>query len=184
MLSAIRVRPARWPDDVGQVATIDGSYTTDRVYRLQRDELAFRLIPEAVDPPIAKTYPLPDPDRLRGLPHVAVAEHSGSLVGVVGLELSEWNQRLVIDTIYVSAGVRGRGVGRALIASAVEFARASGIRCIWLETQTSNYPAVQFYRRCGFQFVGLDDRLYDPADRRYFLDAETAIFFALDLATA
>jgi ribosomal protein S18 acetylase RimI-like enzyme len=59
--------------------------------------------------------------------------------------------------------------------SVVAFAVAEGSRCVWLETQASNYPAIQFYRRLGFGLCGLDERFYGPAS------PDTALFFARDL---
>jgi ribosomal protein S18 acetylase RimI-like enzyme len=47
-----------------------------------------------------------------------------------------------------------------------------------VETQNTNYPAIQFYQRYGFKLCGLDERLYDPATQSI---EETALFFALDL---
>lgn len=37
-------------------------------------------------------------------------------------------------------------------------------RCVWVETQTVNYGAVQFYRSMGFEWCGFDTSLYDPSD--------------------
>jgi ribosomal protein S18 acetylase RimI-like enzyme len=50
---------------------------------------------------------------------------------------------------------------------------------VWLETQNTNYGAIQFYRRVGFQCCGLDLSLYDtdgPAA------GEIALFFVRYLA--
>ena len=38
------------------------------------------------------------------------------------------------------------------------------MRCLWLETQTSNHPAIGFYQRAGFTFCGLNTMLYDPTE--------------------
>jgi ribosomal protein S18 acetylase RimI-like enzyme len=38
------------------------------------------------------------------------------------------------------------------------------MRCLWLETENVNYPAIGFYRRAGFRLCGLDDILYRPGD--------------------
>jgi predicted GNAT family N-acyltransferase len=46
---------------------------------------------------------------------------------------------------------RGRGVGRALLATVLEFARARGHRVARLSAQTQ---AADFYRRAGFVAVG------------------------------
>jgi ribosomal protein S18 acetylase RimI-like enzyme len=53
-----------------------------------------------------------------------------------------------------------------------------GARCLWLETQNINYPAVRFYLHLGFQWCGLDRSLYEPGDPAA---SETALFFAYEL---
>jgi ribosomal protein S18 acetylase RimI-like enzyme len=177
----VAIRPVRWPEDEGGLAAIETGFTTDLVYRVERDELAFRLVPEAVEPPLVKRFPplLAEAERLRRMGHVVVAEADRRLVGVLAADLEAWHRRVRVEHIYVAPDARGRGVGRALVASALGFARRSGARCLWLETQNTNYGAVHFYRRLGFALCGLDERFYDPAG----LDApETALFFALDVA--
>jgi ribosomal protein S18 acetylase RimI-like enzyme len=174
------IRPARWPDDEAGIAAIDTSFATDQIYRVRRGALSFHLVPERVDPPLRKSYGslLPLVDHFRHMGHVVVAEEGGVLVGVAAADLSAWNRRVQIEQIHVDPRARGRGIGRALLASVAEYARAVGARCVVAETQNVNYPAVQFYRSFGFQFCGIDDRLYDPvADGT----DETALFLALDL---
>jgi ribosomal protein S18 acetylase RimI-like enzyme len=174
------IRPARWPNDEAGIAAIDTSFTTDQIYSVQIGALSFHLVPERIDPPLRKSYGslLPLVDHFRRMGHVVVAEEGGSVVGIVAADLSAWNRRVQIEQVHVAPGARGRGIGRALLASVADYARAVGARCVWVETQNVNYPAVQFYRRFGFQLCGIDDRLYDPvADGT----DETALFFALDL---
>ena len=73
------------------------------------------------------------------------------------------------------------GCGRALIDALAERARREpSARCLWLETQNVNYPAVQFYLRMGFRLCGLDETLYRPGDP-YILPGEVALYFARDL---
>ena len=60
----------------------------------------------------------------------------------------------------------------------VTFARSAGARCLWVETQNVNYPAIQFYRQVGFQLCGLDESLYDPEGPGR---NEIALFFAREL---
>jgi len=40
------------------------------------------------------------------------------------------------------------------------------------------YPAIQFYRRMGFELCGLDVTLYDPAS---IVAGETALYFSKSL---
>ena len=179
------LRPARWPDDEAQLAALDTSFETDRVYRVRRDPLAFALVEEPVTPTLRKSYPVlrPDAGRLRGLGHVRVAEAGGVLVGLVAAARSTWNQRVEVEDLYVAPAARGRGVGRALMRSVVTYARGVAARCVWLETQTVNYPAVQFYRRLGFRLCGLDESLYEPGTVARTAPPEIALFFVLDLPT-
>lgn len=175
------IRPIRWPGDERKLATIDTSFTTDRVYRVERGPLSFRLAAETVDPPVRKSYCSwlrADFDRLRQIRHVVVAEEDDRLLGMLSADLAAWNRRVQVEDLYVAPEVRGRGIGRALVASAIAVAREVGARCVWLETQNVNYPAVQFYQRLGFRLCGLDERLYDPDTQE--MD-ETALFFVLDV---
>jgi ribosomal protein S18 acetylase RimI-like enzyme len=49
------------------------------------------------------------------------------------------------------------------MAAVFRRARQTPARCLWLETQNVNGPAVAFYLRQGFRLCGFDDTLYDPA---------------------
>ena len=60
----------------------------------------------------------------------------------------------------------------------IDAARGAGTRCVWLETSSHAWPAIQFYRRLGFDLCGLDATLYDPDGPS---GNETALFFALSL---
>jgi ribosomal protein S18 acetylase RimI-like enzyme len=98
-------------------------------------------------------------------------DDNGRSVGYLIARFSAWNRRGEIWDIAVREGVRRRGVGRALIEHAEKWAVTSGARGLWLETQTTNHPAVQFYRSLGFQLCGLDISLYDAASQE-----EVAVF--------
>src|SRR4051794_20117888 len=142
--ASVTIRSVRWGEDEALVAALDASFTTDRVYAVVRGQRSFELVPEDVVPPLVKRRGLaPEVDRLRGLPHVVVAEEDGALLGVAGASFSAWNRRAHLDGLYVAPAARRRGVGRALVDDVVAYARAAGARCLWLETQNTNYPAVR-----------------------------------------
>ena len=69
-------------------------------------------------------------------------------------------------------------MGAALLRELAHYARAAGARCLWLETQNINHPAIQFYRRMGFRLCGLDQSLYNPVGPGR---DEVALFFVRDL---
>ena len=58
-------------------------------------------------------------------------------------------------SIAIRDGYRGEGLGRALITTAVEWARAVGLRKLTLGVFPSNQPAVALYRSVGFVEEGV-----------------------------
>jgi GNAT superfamily N-acetyltransferase len=128
------------------------------------------------EPPIHKSYSLAaDIDLFPNHDWVQIAEHDHEVVGVAALTIEAWNQRAVLRHLYVTSAARGIGVGHALVTAAIGFARDRRARCIWVETQTINYRAVQFYRNMDFAWCGFDTSLYDPNDD------EVALFFSREL---
>lgn len=65
-------------------------------------------------------------------------------------------------------------MGSALLTAVEGSTIAHGARNLWIETQNVNYPAIQFYRRRGFELVGLDRSLYAPVSN----PGEVALFFS------
>ena len=172
------IRKLRWPEDRPLLLGIDGSFTTDRIYRLDVDGHIAALREETVDPPLAKKFPLPgDVESLPASGAVRVAVDSSSIVGFAAAKYEQWNRRAVLQHIYVSSGVRGMGIGRLLTSAIFAEAKAWGARCIWAEAQTTNYKGIQFYERMGFTLCGFDASLYDPA----VAPNEVALFFAREL---
>ncbi|WP_313750942.1 GNAT family N-acetyltransferase [Streptomyces parvus] len=97
----------------------------------------------------------------QGDPTFLALAADGSLAGFVSVTYARWNRRLTIEDIEVAPGHRGRGVGRALMSRAEEFAREQGAGHIWLEVTNINAPAIHAYRRMGFSLCGLDTSLYE-----------------------
>jgi RimJ/RimL family protein N-acetyltransferase len=81
-----------------------------------------------------------------------VAEAGGELVGQLDLRLARYG---VADLgMLVAAGWRGRGVGTALLAEAIDRARAAGAHKIALQVWPHNTAAIALYERFGFQREG------------------------------
>lgn len=102
------------------------------------------------------------------------AFESGKLTGWIICDHRTWNNSFYIENILISEEFRRNGTGAQLIKNAVREAKNLNCRVIELETQNTNYPAIQFYRRLGFGITGINTRLYENSD-------ETAIFMTLDL---
>jgi len=65
--------------------------------------------------------------------------------------------------LMVAKDARRRGVGRALLAAAVDWARASGVRKLELHVFPWNEPAIQLYERFGFEREGYRKAHYHRA---------------------
>lgn len=176
----LTLRPARWPEDLAVLDGLDLAFTIDQIYRVGRDEHGFTLVEQRVEPPIRRAYEsmASQEEELRDLPFTVVAEWDGAPAGFAAAAYEAWNRRAAIRHIHVAAEHRGRGVGRALMREIETFARSVGARCVWLDTQNTNVPAIRFYRRMGFRLCGLDDSFYDPGETA---PGEVALFFAREL---
>ncbi|MDT4965380.1 MAG: hypothetical protein QOJ64_117 [Acidobacteriota bacterium] len=175
----IALRPLHWPDDRASLLGLDTSFTTDRVFQLQQTDHGFKLDETAVEPPINKSYSLIDSvDLIPSHDWATIAEHNHRVAGVGSMTIEAWNRRAVLHHLYVTREARGIGLGHALVTASIGVARDLNARCLWVETQTVNYRAVQFYRSMGFEWCGFDATLYDPSD----VDVdEIALFFSRDL---
>ena len=175
----IRLRPLRWPDDRASLLALDTSFTTDRIFHLQQTDYSIKLCEATADPPIHKVYSLSNAvDLLPGHDWVQIAEHDHEVVGIASMTIEAWNRRAVLQHLYVTREARRIGVGKALVTTAIEAARVRNARCVWVETQTVNYGAVQVYRSMGFEWCGFDASLYDPSDAGV---DEVALFFSRDV---
>ena len=96
---------------------------------------------------------------LRRYPHAAVlvAERAdGALIGRLSLARdSHPASRHVADLgLMVEKDSRGRGVGRALLGAAVDWAGGAGIRKLELHVFPWNEPAMRLYEKFGFEREG------------------------------
>jgi RimJ/RimL family protein N-acetyltransferase len=84
------------------------------------------------------------------------------LVGSVGFgresSLKERHKGF-IRGMYVVPGARGQGIGRALLARAIDFAEMlPNLQQITLAVNANNLPAIRLYRAAGFRQYGLEPR--------------------------
>jgi len=176
------VRPLLWPQDRAALCSIDATLHTDeRAWPVLNDpaaELVLRLSYSPLPAPLVKAQPVPGTDHDRApWEHGVVAELAGRVVGVAGSHHVRWNNRQVLDALYVDVSARRRGAGRALVMAVLQHAVRGGARQLWLETQDVNAPALRAYEAMGFSLVGLDTTLYGQP-----YEHETALYLARDLS--
>lgn len=82
-----------------------------------------------------------------------VARRSGRVVGSVGVERLP-DGRAELHRLYLDAGLRGRGVGLALVQTVLAWCRERGIRHLLLWSDTRFDHAHRLYERLGFARTG------------------------------
>jgi ribosomal protein S18 acetylase RimI-like enzyme len=95
------------------------------------------------------------------------------LVGMVLAEPHWWNNSLWVCEFHVAETHRQRGIGRQLMEELAAKGKTTGLRTIVCETQTTNTPAIQVYRKLGFRIEGIDISYYTNRD---YPEGEVAIF--------
>jgi RimJ/RimL family protein N-acetyltransferase len=95
---------------------------------------------------------------LRRYPHasVMVAEEDGRIVGRLSLARDQHPASYHVADLglMVAASHRRRGIGRALLDAAVEWAQDSGVRKLELHVFPHNEPALRMYEAYGFEREG------------------------------
>ena len=91
-----------------------------------------------------------------------IAEADGEIVGVQSLDLhtpmaASMSHVATMGT-WLRADARGRGIGFALAEESLQFATAAGYTKILIQVLAGNGRALRFYRRLGFQTVGVARR--------------------------
>jgi len=170
-------------NDASALHAIDYSFETDRIYTLrvqnkllagEQDErneriaFAFELIETPVDPPLYKNYrehedTLADVEaKLRNCEGGYVAFAAGEMAGAILLHVEEWRSVVRIEDLIVGHQYRRYGIGSLLLSCAADWARKRGCWAVVLETQTVNYPAIQFYLRNGLEIWSINQHFYPP----------------------
>ncbi len=147
-------------DDLAQVLRLDTSFRLDEVYRITRDGDSFVVANERLRVLSQKEYDLREEVPAAEWDEAHVAVHQGEVVGFTATRFEAWNRRQGIQHLYVSPVWRRHGIGRALVEAVQERALLNHASHLWLETSNFNVPAVQAYRRMGFELCGLDLAFY------------------------
>jgi GNAT superfamily N-acetyltransferase len=93
----------------------------------------------------------------RGEAMVHVADEGGLVIGYVfaGIEPESWKELRhragFIHDLVVDEAHRGAGAGRALVASAIDWFTARGVRRVMLWSAHSNVDAQRLFQQAGFR---------------------------------
>ncbi|OLY93593.1 Ribosomal protein S18 acetylase RimI [Cnuella takakiae] len=109
------------------------------------------------------------------------AEVDGRVIGYLKLNTGQSQTELQdlgaleIERIYVLQEFQGKKVGQLLYDKAIEVARQTGARYVWLGVWEENPRAIRFYQKNGF--VAFDKHIFKLGD-----DEQTDIMMKLELA--
>lgn len=78
----------------------------------------------------------------------------GEAVGYFAVEPHPPEGGVKLSKVYLLPAMRGRGLGRAVLAFVEGAARAAGARELWLTVHKGNASAIAFYERMGFGVTG------------------------------
>ena len=118
---------------------------TDEVQALLRQADAF----SAALYPVEARHPLSSADLLATPVRFFVARLDRCAVGCAALVVQA-PDRGELKRMFVDPGMRGQGVGLALLGEIERVARREGVRTIQLETGPKSTAALHLYWRCGF----------------------------------
>lgn len=164
--------------DVEACLLLDPVYQSEHVWRMtispdgEGRQIHFRK--ERLPRPVENLYPV-DEMRLRlALPReicylVAVGKEEPIMLGYLTMRPEPIHQIAVVQDILVSQQFRRRGVGTKLLNVARSWAQEHGAKQLMVETQSINYPAIEFLQNRGLQFCGFNDQ--------YFRNHDIAVFF-------
>lgn len=93
-----------------------------------------------------------------------VVQEDGRLIAFLDAEVESWRRVLKVWNLLVDEQYRRQGIGTTLLQRATEFATTNNCRAISVEAQATNWPALCFYTKMGFEICGVDDHFYTNRD--------------------
>lgn len=161
-------------------------YVSNGIYKVKKfsdsESISFNFKSEKTDVPYVKTWKLTDENIHHYKKIIAegfsfCAYEDNELAGFILCETRKWNNTLYIENLFVSESFRRKGIGKLLIKKVIELSRQKNFRHLELETQNTNVPAIEFYKKQGFEITGMNMTLYDPLENK----DEVALFMTYDL---
>lgn len=84
-----------------------------------------------------------------------VIEEEGKLLGGAGIAaLANYDGPVCeLQKMYISASLRGKGVGKQLMDVCLDFAKTSGFEQVYIETMPYMEAAQKLYKKSGFEYI-------------------------------
>ena len=108
--------------------------------------------------PWSKTYFTMAVKRPRSFEHLYVARRADTVVGYIVFNILDDEAHIL--NIAVRPANQRQGIGKYLLASALEMILADNRREVFLEVAVGNLPAQYLYRQFGFRICGIRKNYY------------------------
>ncbi|HEX2116423.1 MAG TPA: GNAT family N-acetyltransferase [Alphaproteobacteria bacterium] len=116
--------------------------------RLSPEDIRMRFFAPMKELPDDMAYQLTHIDYDREMAFVMLREREGDLVGVSRMIMTKDQQAEF--AVVVRSDLKGRGIGRFLMARLVHYARARNVRELYGDILSENTPMIEFMRGLGF----------------------------------
>jgi GNAT superfamily N-acetyltransferase len=147
MQDAFSIRPYR-PED--QAAVVDLFVRVNRSLAPRDMQVAFaEYVTRSIEAEVGRIDQYYDAARGRGF---WVATDGARLLGNFGLEPAG-DDAIEVRRMYVDFAFRGRGIARAMLSHAEDWARTQGFGKIVLSTSSLQLPALALYQSAGFTLL-------------------------------
>lgn len=88
-----------------------------------------------------------------------VAKENNQIVGFAGIMTCL--DEATLNNIVVKKSCRGRGIGGELLDTIIELCGDLNMKSLTLEVDSSNTPAINLYKKFGFQNLGIRKKYYN-----------------------
>lgn len=166
-------------DDIAPAIELDHSYETQFVWQmtLQEDDAMRQvLFRKERLPRMIEVQQTVYEDRLQhhlathaGFMIASLRDEPDVVLAYMTIRIDDVLKNAHVSDLLVGKTYRRAGIGRRLLNVARRWAREEGAHRLLVETQTKNYPAIQFCLANGLSFCGFNDR--------YFPNQDIAVFF-------
>ena len=164
--------------DVEPCLALEHHYQTEHVWKMniapdvEGRQIHFRK--ERLPRPVENLYPSDEMRLILALPReicflVAIGKDEPIMLGYLTMRPEPVHQIAFVQDLVVGQQFRQGGVGSKLLNVARSWAQEHGAKALMVETQTVNYPAIEFLQNRGLQFCGFNDQ--------YFRSHDIAVFF-------
>ena len=160
----------QWKGTPIPMATRNDSYYDFEISPLNHDGCTVSIVRKPTEQEIVHTpeeYDFPDglyQDHWEKAEAYGVVGTGGEMLACIEVCPEEWSNRLMVTELWVSEGLRRKGIGKRLMDKAKEIAVNQKRRAIILETQSCNTKAIGFYLSQGFELIGFDTCCYTNND--------------------